>query len=200
MAAQIAEGAGAGQSADMPPCDRNGGIQQHILIIGCVDTHDASQFSALNEVVDILVGGIHDIGETAVVDQALCLRQIGEFPGLLCGKREGLLTEDVLAVLQCVLDHLVVHGIGGRDIDQIHIRIRGDCLPVICIATVAVGFCEFGGELLIDVGDHFKYRKLVAEDHTRVVEGGRVRPSHPAAADQADSDFFSAVSHCLTSS
>ena len=170
MAAQVAECARACQLVDVTPCDRNGRVEQYILIVGSVNAHDLAQLAGLNELCNVLVCRVHDVGETAVVDNALFLRQISQLAGLLRGQRQRLLAENMLAVLQSSLCHLVVHAVRSRNVDQVDFRIGDNVHPVGGIAVVAHVLRELCYCILADVAYQLEYRHIIAEDHVCVVE------------------------------
>ena len=190
MAAQVAECAGTSQLVDVAPCDRNGRIEQHVLIVGSVYAHDLAQLAGLNQLCDVLVCRVHDVGETAVVDYALFLSQISQLARLLSRQRQRLLAENMLAVLQSSLCHLVVHAVRGRNVHQVDFGIGDNVHPVGGVAVVAHVLRELCYCILADVAYQFKYRHIIAEDHACIVECGGVGLAHPASADQTDFNFL----------
>ena len=190
VAAQVAECARACQLVDVAPCDRNGRVEQHILIVGSVNTHDLAQLAGLNQLCNILVCRVHDVGETAVVDNALFLRQISQLAGLLSRQRQRLLAENMLAVLESSLCHLVVHAVRGRNVNQVDFGIGDNVHPVGGVAVVAHVLRELCYCILADVAYQLKYRHIIAEDHACIVECGGVGLAHPAGADQTDFNFL----------
>ena len=190
MAAQVAECARACQLVDVTPCNRNGRIEQHILIVSSVYAHDLAQLAGLDELCNVLVCRVHDVGETAVVDYALFLGQISQLAGLLRGQRQRLLAENMLAVLESSLCHLVVHAVRGCNVHQIDFGIGNNVHPVGGVAVVAHVLRELCYCILADVAYQLKYRHIIAEDHACVVECGGVGLAHPAGADQTDFNFL----------
>ena len=190
MAAQVAECAGTSQLVDVAPCDRNGRIEQHVLIVGSVYAHDLAQLAGLNQLCNVLVCRVHDVGETAVVDYALFLSQISQLAGLLSRQRQRLLAENMLAVLQSSLCHLVVHAVRGCNVNQVDCRIGNNVHPVGGVAVVAHVLCELCNCVLADIAYQLKYRHIIAEDHACIVECGGVGLAHPASADQTDFNFL----------
>ena len=190
MAAQVAECARACQLVDVTPCNRNGRVEQHILIVGSVNAHDLAQFAGLDQFSNVLVCRVHDVGETAVVDYALFLSQISQLTRLLSRQRQRLLAENMLAVLQSSLCHLVVHAVRGRNVHQVDFGIGDNVHPVGGVAVVAHVLRELCYCILADVAYQFKYRHIIAEDHACIVECGGVGLAHPASADQTDFNFL----------
>ena len=190
VAAQVAECARACQLVDVAPCDRNGRIEQHVLIVGSVYAHDLAQLAGLNQLCNVLVCRVHDVGETAVVDNALFLSQISQLAGLLSRQRQRLLAENMLAVLESSLCHLVVHAVRGCNVNQIDFGIGNNVHPVGGVAVVAHVLRELCYCVLADVAYQLKYRHIIAEDHACVVECGGVGLAHPAGADQTDFNFL----------
>ena len=190
MAAQVTECAGTSQLVDVAPCDRNGRIEQHVLIVGSVYAHDLAQLAGLNQLCNVLVCRVHDVGETAVVDYTLFLSQISQLAGLLSRQRQRLLAENMLAVLESSLCHLVVHAVRGRNVNQVDFGIGDNVHPVGGVAVVAHVLCELCYCVLADVAYQFKYRHIIAENHACIVECSGVGLAHPASADQTDFNFL----------
>ena len=190
MAAQIAECARSCQLVDVTPCNRNGRVKQHILIVSSVYAHDLAQLAGLDEFRNILVCRVHDVGETTVVDYALFLSQISQLAGLLSRQRQRLLAENMLAVLESSLCHLVVHAVRGRNVNQVDFGIGNNVHPVGGVAVVAHVLCELCYCVLADVAYQLKYRHIIAKNHACIVECGGVGLAHPASADQTDFNFL----------
>ena len=174
----------------MAPCDRNGRVEQHILIVSSVNAHNLAQLAGFNELCNVLVCRVHDVGETAVVDYALFLSQISQLAGLLSGQGQRLLAENMLAVLQSSLCHLVVHAVRGCNVNQVDCLISNNVHPVGGVTVVAHVLSELCYCVLADVTYQFKYRHIITENHACVVECGGVGLAHPASADQTDFNFL----------
>ena len=190
MAAQIAQCTRSRQLIDMPPCQRNGGIQQHILIVGRMNTHDFAELAGLHQFSYILVCRIHDVGKTAVVDDALFLRKICQDTRLLCGKAERLFTKDLFSVLQRRLCHLKVHTVRCSDIHQIDLRIGDDIHPAGSIPAISHLLRKGSNLLLADITDQLEYRHIVSKNHSCIMECSRMCLAHPARADQTNFNLF----------
>ncbi len=177
----------------MPPCNRNGRVEQHILIVGGMYAHNPAQLARLHQFLYILVCRIHDVGESAVIDNTLFTRKIGENARLLGAQAERLFAENMLAVFQRRLCHFKVHAVRRCNVDQINIRIGYHALPVGGVTAVAHCLCKRGNLLLADIRHHLKHRHIIAENHFCVVKCGGMRPAHPAGADQTNANLFHPV-------
>ena len=121
---------------------------------------------------------------------SLFLSQISQLTRLLSRQRQRLLAENMLAVLQSSLCHLVVHAVRGRNVHQVDFGIGDNVHPVGGVAVVAHVLRELCYCILADVAYQFKYRHIIAEDHACIVECGGVGLAHPASADQTDFNFL----------
>ena len=186
MAALVAQRARTGQLFLMPPCKRQGGVEQDILIIGRMHAHDFTQLSGLHQFLDILVGRIHDIGKSTVIDNALFAGQLRQLLRLLRRKGKRLFAENMLAILHRCLDHVIVHAVGRCHIHQIDFRIANDLGPVGRITVIAHGGGKFRNGFFIYIAYQLKNRHIIAENHACIVERNGMCFAHPSGANQPD--------------
>ena len=192
MGTQIAQCAAACQLVDVSPGNRQGLVQQLILIVGAGEAHDLAQCAGLNQLTNVSVCRVLGVVEANVVYNALLSCQLSQFLGLLSGDGQRLLAVYVLAVFQSCLSNLVVESVRGSDVNQINVRIGYNIMPVGGDALEAdlllCGLCSF----LVCVSNDLEGCNAVvrAKQHLSVSQCRGMSLAHPARTYQTNTDFF----------
>ena len=176
----------------MAPGDREGLVEQLVLIVGAGEAHDLAESAGLNELTNVSVCRVLGVVEANIVYNALLLSQLSQLLGLLSGDGQRLLAVYVLAVLQSSLSNYIVESVRGSDINQVYVRVGNYIVPVGGDALEAdlllCGLCS----LFVSVSYDLEGCGAVVrtKQHLSVSQCRGMSLAHPAGTYQTNTDFF----------
>ena len=189
---KVAQSAAASQLVDVAPGDREGLVEQLVLIVGAGEAHDLAESAGLNELTNVSVCRVLGVVEANIVYNALLLSQLSQLLGLLSGDGQRLLAVYVLAILQSSLSYYVVESVRGSNINQVYVRVGNYIVPVGGDALEAdlllCGLCS----LFVSVSYDLEGCGAVVrtKQHLSVSQCRGMSLAHPAGTYQTNTDFF----------
>ena len=189
---EVTQSTAASQLVDVAPGDREGLVEQLVLIVGAGEAHDLAESAGLNELTNVSVCRVLGVVEANIVYNALLLSQLSQLLGLLSGDGQRLLAVYVLAVLQSSLSNYIVESVRGSDINQVYVRVGNYIVPVGGDALEAdlllCGLCS----LFVSVSYDLEGCGAVVrtKQHLSVSQCRGMSLAHPAGTYQTNTDFF----------